>query len=383
MIRYSSVTKVFYTGKATVTALDNVSLSVPKGNIVVLVGPSGCGKTTLLRLTNKLDSPTNGHILINGKDIHELDGVKLRQGIGYVIQDIGLFPNKTIGENIAVVPRLHNWDKKKIQNRTDELLRMVRLNPEKYRQRFPSELSGGQQQRIGVARALAAGPDILLMDEPFGAIDPINRKELQDEFLNLQGKLKKTVVFVSHDIHEAIKLGDRIALLNHGKLIQYDTPERILASPKNKFVTDFVGADRALKILGLISAGDLMHASGVTLVQAEDPVQHVCTKSNNIETEEYIVLKKNKPIGFLTSDEIKTTDGPVKDSMRQLPFVLEGHHSARDLLSHMLMHSCGICCIVTDAGDFSGVVSLNDIKNAIKSIYADVKASNDNVMRIH
>jgi osmoprotectant transport system ATP-binding protein len=220
MIRYSSVTKVFYTGKATVTALDNVSLSVPKGNIVVLVGPSGCGKTTLLRLTNKLDSPTNGHILINGKDIHELDGVKLRQGIGYVIQDIGLFPNKTIGENIAVVPRLHNWDKKKIQNRTDELLRMVRLNPEKYRQRFPSELSGGQQQRIGVARALAAGPDILLMDEPFGAIDPINRKELQDEFLNLQGKLKKTVVFVSHDIHEAIKLGDRIALLNHGKLIQ-------------------------------------------------------------------------------------------------------------------------------------------------------------------
>ncbi len=376
MIRYSSVTKVFYTGKTTVTALDHISLSIPKGSVVVLVGPSGCGKTTLLRLTNKLDTPTSGHVLIDGKDIHELDGVKLRQGIGYVIQDIGLFPNKTIGENIAVVPRLHNWDKKKIQSRTDELLHMVRLDPEKYRQRFPSELSGGQQQRIGVARALAADPDILLMDEPFGAIDPINRKALQNEFLTLQKSLKKTVVFVSHDIHEAIKLGDRIALLNQGKLVQYDTPERILANPKNRFVADFVGTDRVLKILGRIRAIDIMRSSGIYLVQAQDQVQHVCKKLSLIKAEDYIVIDNNKPVGFLTLDQIKTAKGAAKDTMTKLPFVLEGHHFARDLLSHMLIHSCGTCCIVTAVGDFSGVVSLNDIQKAIKSIYCDVNESN-------
>jgi osmoprotectant transport system ATP-binding protein len=214
------------------------------------------------------------------------------------------------------------------------------------------------------------------MDEPFGAIDPINRKALQNEFLTLQRSLKKTVVFVSHDIHEAIKLGDRIALLNQGKLVQYDTPERILANPKNRFVADFVGTDRVLKILGRIRARDVMRSSGIYLVQAQDQMQHVCKKLSLIKAEDYIVIDKNKPVGFLTLDQIKTAKGAAKDTMTKLPFVLEGHHSARDLLSHMLIHSCGTGCIVTAAGDFSGVVSLSDIQKAIKSIYCDVNESN-------
>ncbi len=259
MISYDAVTKIFGSGKEAVVGLDNVSLTIPKGDVVIFLGPSGCGKTTLLRLTNRLDTPTRGNIFVNEENILDTDPVKLRQQIGYVIQEIGLFPNKTVADNIAVVPKLLGWPKNRIKERVDELLHLIRLEPEPYRNRFPAELSGGQQQRVGVARALAADPEILLMDEPFGAIDPINREQLQDEFLSLQSQMKKTVAFVSHDIHEAIKVGDKIALLNKGQLIQYDTPEVFLTRPKSQFVANFVGADRALKVLGLIQVGDIMN----------------------------------------------------------------------------------------------------------------------------
>ena len=208
MITYDAVTKIFGTGKDAIVALENVSFDIPPGKVVVFLGPSGCGKTTLLRLTNRLDSLTRGNIFVNEQNILDVDPVKLRQQIGYVIQEIGLFPNKTVADNIAVVPKLLGWPLDRIRARVDELLQLIRLEPEVYRQRYPAELSGGQQQRVGVARALAADPEILLMDEPFGAVDPINRGQLQDEFLALQAQMQKTVAFVSHDIHEAIKVGD-------------------------------------------------------------------------------------------------------------------------------------------------------------------------------
>ena len=254
------------------TAVNDVSFKIVQGEVVVFLGPSGCGKTTLLRMTNKLESVTDGTISVGGRNIREIDPVRLRRSMGYVIQQIGLFPNKTIFDNIAMVPRVLKWDREKINDRVRTLLELVKLDPEIYSQRYPVELSGGQQQRVGVARALAADPKILLMDEPFGAIDPINRDKIQDEFMRLQTRLKKTIAFVSHDIHEAIKMADRIAIFKAGRLIQYDTPEMILTQPRNKFVSDFVGADRALKVLGLIRAREAMNKNPKKRSQGRHPL---------------------------------------------------------------------------------------------------------------
>jgi osmoprotectant transport system ATP-binding protein len=260
MITLTELTKQ-YPG-TPVPAVDHISLTVPTGDVCVLIGPSGCGKTTTMRLINKMIEPTSGRIELMGRDVTDMDSVELRRGIGYVIQQIGLFPHLTIEENIATVPRLLGWDETKISHRVDELLGMVDLDPQTYRHRFPRDLSGGQKQRVGVARALAADPPVMLMDEPFGAIDPITRLRLQDEFLGIQQRLKKTVVFVTHDLDEAIKMGDRIALLKDGKVVQYDTPEMILAKPANKFVEEFVGQDRALKRLSLHTVGSRMVPAG-------------------------------------------------------------------------------------------------------------------------
>jgi len=274
MIRYENVRKV-YTGKnEDVVALKDVTLNIDRGSLVVLLGPSGCGKTTLLRLTNRLEKLTSGKILVKDDDINKFNEVKLRQSMGYVIQQIGLFPNKTIKENVGIVPKLLGWSKKRIDDRVDELLDMVNLDPATYRNRYPVELSGGQQQRVGVVRALGADPDILLMDEPFGAIDPINREQIQNVFLKLQEKLKKTIVFVSHDIHEAIKMGDKIAIFREGQLLQYDIPMDLLTKPENRFVSDFVGADRALKVLGLIRARDIVNKDyGKLVIQSDTPAE--------------------------------------------------------------------------------------------------------------
>jgi osmoprotectant transport system ATP-binding protein len=260
MITLTDLTKQ-YPGAPT-PAVDRVTLTVPEGEVCVLIGPSGCGKTTTMRLINKMIEPTGGKIELMGRDVTHMDSVELRRGIGYVIQQIGLFPHLTIAENIATVPRLLGWDEVKISHRVDELLALIALEPATYRHRFPRDLSGGQKQRVGVARALAADPPVMLMDEPFGAIDPITRLHLQDEFLGIQQRLKKTIVFVTHDLDEAIRMGDRIALLKDGKVVQYDTPEVILAQPANKFVEEFVGQDRALKRLSLHTVGSRMHKGG-------------------------------------------------------------------------------------------------------------------------
>ena len=256
MIEFRQVGKT-YPGSDNPVVTD-LSFEVPEGEICVLVGPSGCGKTTTMRMVNRLIEITEGEILINGEPNTAMSGTQLRRKIGYAIQQIGLFPHRTIADNIGTVPHLLGWDKGRIRDRVDELLELVGLSPEEYRDRYPAELSGGQQQRVGVARALAADPPIMLMDEPFGAVDPITRERLQDEFLRIQENIKKTIVFVTHDIDEAIKMGNKIAILKQGGVLaQYDTPETILANPNSEFVASFVGTDRILKRLSLVRVGDM------------------------------------------------------------------------------------------------------------------------------
>ncbi|HLL57888.1 MAG TPA: ABC transporter ATP-binding protein [Rubrobacteraceae bacterium] len=265
MIEFRDVSKT-YTGSRKPVVRD-LSFKILDGEICVLVGPSGCGKTTSMRMVNRLIEPSSGEILIDGEPNTATSATQLRRRIGYAIQQIGLFPHRTIAGNIATVPGLVGWEKERITARVDELLELVGLDPEQYRDRYPAELSGGQQQRVGVARAMAADPPIMLMDEPFGAVDPITRHRLQDEFLRIQQEIKKTIVFVTHDIDEAIKMGDKIAILKEGGILaQYDTPEKILAAPNSEFVSSFVGTDRVLKRLSLtrVSEMELEPANGTT-----------------------------------------------------------------------------------------------------------------------
>ena len=261
MIEIAALTKRF--PGAAHPAVDRLTLTVPEGAVCVLIGPSGCGKTTTMRIINRMIEPDEGSVTVNGRNVMGVDPVTLRRHIGYVIQQIGLFPHWSIADNVGTVPKLLGWDERRIAARVDELLALVGMDPDTYRGRFPRELSGGQKQRVGVARALAADPPVMLMDEPFGAIDPITRARLQDEFLRILHDLKKTIVFVTHDIDEAIRMGDRIAILKDGALVQYDTPEAILAAPADAFVEAFVGADRALKRLALIPAAVAVDASAV------------------------------------------------------------------------------------------------------------------------
>jgi osmoprotectant transport system ATP-binding protein len=256
-------------------AVDRLTLTVPEGEVCVLIGPSGCGKTTTLRLINRLLEPEGGRIEVAGRDVMRMDPIALRRGIGYVIQQVGLFPHWSIADNIATVPRLLGWSDARVATRVDELLELVGMEPTAYRHRFPRELSGGQKQRVGVARALAADPPVMLMDEPFGAIDPITRVRLQHEFLRILRGLAKTVVFVTHDVDEAIRMGDRIAILRDGALVQYDTPEAILARPADAFVESFVGSDRALKRLSLIRVDAALGAADTDV-----PRQAISARAN-------------------------------------------------------------------------------------------------------
>ena len=256
MISFDRVTKTYEgTGRPAVDAL---TLDIPDGETVVIIGPSGCGKSTTLRMINRLIEPDSGSISEDGQDVATLKPEQLRRRMGYAIQGVGLFPHWTVAENIGVVPKLLGWEVARSDARTRELLELVGLDPEAYATKYPDELSGGEAQRVGVARALAADPPVLLMDEPFGAVDPLTRERLQSEFSAIQARLKKTVVFVTHDIDEAVKLGDRIAIMRDGHLVQYDVPERILAYPADEFVAGFVGAERALKRLSLARVADAL-----------------------------------------------------------------------------------------------------------------------------
>jgi len=284
MIRLESLRKSYASARGMVTAVDGVSFEVGEGETCVLLGPSGCGKTTTLRMINRLVAPTSGKIFLAGRDTDTVDPVLLRRGIGYVIQQIGLFPNMTVAENIGVVPRLLGWEPARRRGRAEELLSLLALPPAQFADRYPNELSGGQAQRVGVARALAVDPPVLLMDEPFAALDPVNREAIQDEFLRMQEKLRKTILFVSHDIDEAVKMADRIAIFHSGRLVQYAAPDEMLAHPVDDFVAGFVGSDRTLKRLRLIQVRDVMTtgaaveaAPSVPAVSPDDDLRRVAS----------------------------------------------------------------------------------------------------------
>jgi osmoprotectant transport system ATP-binding protein len=305
MIHLDALTKTF--PGVPMPAVDRLSLDIPDGTTCVLIGPSGCGKTTTMRMINRLIEPTSGRIILDGEDVTAIDPVALRRRIGYVIQQIGLFPHMTIAANIATVPRLLGWDQAKIAARIDEMLTLVGLEPASFRSRFPRELSGGQRQRIGVARALAADPPVMLMDEPFGAIDPITRANLQNEFLRILRRLKKTVIFVTHDIDEAIKMGDRIAILKDGRLVQYGTPDEILSRPANDFVAEFVGADRALKRLNLVSVRAVMQpgSAGAVQVPPETSLKDALAMMLAHDVKALSVVDEGRAVGAVSLDLIQ------------------------------------------------------------------------------
>ncbi|MDQ0351772.1 osmoprotectant transport system ATP-binding protein [Alkalibacillus filiformis] len=287
-----------------VTAVDQVSLDVNEGEIVVLLGPSGCGKTTLLRMVNGLESVTDGDILFNGESIKSLNEIELRRKIGYVIQSNGLFPNMNIEQNVTVVPTLLGWSKEDKKKRFEELMELVGLDAEDYRKRYPHELSGGQQQRIGVIRALAADPPAMLMDEPFGALDPIIRERVQDEFLAIQRELNKTILFVSHDIDEAIKMGDKIALMKDGQLMQFDTPSQILQNPANDFVAQFVGKDRMVKSLTIHRIEQLMERYELLDSSIEKGQIATVSKSSNLrDVLSYILESKQQAVHVVNEND--------------------------------------------------------------------------------
>ncbi|WP_135306107.1 ABC transporter ATP-binding protein [Haloarcula amylovorans] len=280
MIKFDDVTKVY---PDQTVAIEDISFEVERGTTTVFVGPSGCGKTTTMTLVNRMQDSTEGTVYYDGTDVHDLDKVDLRRDIGYVIQEIGLFDHMTVAENIATVPELKGWEQTRIDNRVDELLELMGLPPETYREQYPNALSGGQQQRIGVARALAADPDVLLMDEPFGALDPITREELQDEFLEIQDRIDTTILFVTHDINEALKMGDKIAIFDVGELVQYGTPQEILENPANDFVEEFIGADRALKNLQITPIREIMQEQEQT-TPTEQTLTQASDTTNTAET---------------------------------------------------------------------------------------------------
>ena len=319
MIQLENLTKIFETPSGPIVAVDHISMEVKQGEICVLLGPSGCGKTTALKMINRLIPPTSGKVYIDGRDTSGTNTVELRRHIGYVIQQIGLFPNMTVEDNICVVPDLLGWERAKSRRRAAELLEMVALDPGTFLKRYPKELSGGQQQRIGVIRALAADPPVMLMDEPFGAIDPINREIIQDEFLRMQEQIRKTILFVSHDIDEAVKMGDKIAIFRAGKLEQFDSPDNVLAHPANGFIADFVGADRTLKRLRLVRVEQAMNADAPS-VTAHDTLERAAALMREHGTPVVVMVdEQRRPVGFVSAELAGARKGKVGEHHIRLP----------------------------------------------------------------
>ena len=371
MIKLDNVTKAFETSAGTVLAADRVSFEVKEGEICVLLGPSGCGKTTTLKMVNRLVQPTSGKIFINGKDTDAYDPVELRRTIGYVIQQIGLFPNMTVEENICVVPKLLGWDMTKARKRAAELLETINLEPAIFLKRYPKELSGGQQQRVGVARALAADPPVLLMDEPFGAIDPINREVIQDEFLKIHRRLRKTVMFVSHDIDEAVKMADKVAIFRMGKLEQFDSPDNILAHPVNSFIADFVGTDRTLKRLRLVKVEAAIDA-GISRVLGEDPLERATALMHEHGNQVIVVVDaEGRPQGYVRLDAVQGRYGTVAQHSNRLPATVGVDDDLRTAVSMMFMHDLRWLACVGRDGAFVGYVTQRGITRLLGETYKD------------
>ncbi len=353
-------------------AVDDLSLTIPAGEICVLVGPSGCGKTTTMKMINRLVEPTSGRVLIDGEDVTKLPAVELRRRIGYVIQQVGLFPHLTVAENVAVVPRLLRWPSSRVRERVDELLDVIGLEPSSYRERYPAELSGGERQRVGVARALAADPPVMLMDEPFGAVDPIRRDRLQNEFLRLQSRVRKTIVFVTHDVDEAIKMADRIAILQIGGILaQYDTPEAILAAPANDFVERFVGADRGLKRLSLARVRDLPLIEPA-LARVGEPLNELRQRLAATAVDYALLVDdRNRPLGWVDADQLRGDGSLPADLATPGAPLLEPESTLRDALSAMLGSSVQLGAVVDEKDAVIGMISVDQIAAQLRNPVAD------------
>ncbi|MFI6349528.1 ABC transporter ATP-binding protein [Streptomyces sp. NPDC050560] len=357
-----------YPGSGT-AAVDNVSMEIAAGEIVILVGPSGCGKSTTLRMINRLIEPTSGRITINGEDVTRMDPVRLRRKVGYAIQSSGLFPHMTVAQNIALVPRMVGWSKSRTKERVAEMLDLVGLDPGEFRGRYPRQLSGGQQQRVGVARALAADPPVLLMDEPFGAVDPITRDHLQDELIRLQHELHKTIVFVTHDFDEAIKLGDRIAVLREqSHIAQFDTPEAILTHPADDFVSGFVGAGAALKRLNLTRVRDV----GITdypTVSLDDPLQHIFDRLRSEKTNELLLLdRKRRPYKWLRRGDLTLAKGSLARAGTLVHDTVTRDATLRDALEAVLTDNAGRVAVTGRRGEYEGVVDMETLMNSVHEL---------------
>ncbi|MFJ3229459.1 ATP-binding cassette domain-containing protein [Streptomyces sp. NPDC086787] len=351
-----------YPGSAE-AAVDGVNMSIRAGETVVLVGPSGCGKSTTLKMINRLIEPTGGRIRIDGEDVTGINPVRLRREVGYAIQSSGLFPHMTVAQNIGLVPRMLGWSRARTGERVEEMLHLVGLDPGEFRGRYPRRLSGGQQQRVGVARALAADPPVLLMDEPFGAVDPITRERLQDELLRLQRELRKTIVFVTHDFDEAVKLGDRIAVLRErSHIAQFDTPEAILTGPADGFVSGFVGAGAALKRLNLTQVRDIRLGACPTV--AEDAPRHeILDRLRDSGAREVLLLDAHRrPVGWLREGDLARS--PVRRTVR-------ADATLRDALEAVLADRAGRVPVTGPDGAYAGVVDVGTLMDSAHALLAD------------
>jgi osmoprotectant transport system ATP-binding protein len=374
MIRLDHVGKRYPDGTV---AVDDLSLDVSAGDVVTLIGPSGCGKTTTMKMVNRLIEPTSGTITVDGRDVMRTNPVELRRRIGYVIQNVGLFPHQTVRANVATVPRLLGWDRRRTAARVDELLALVGL--EEYAGRYPAQLSGGQRQRVGVARALAADPPVLLMDEPFGAVDPIVRERLQGEFRRLMEEVRKTVLFVTHDLDEAVQLGDKVAVFSQGgKLEQYDAPAAVLGTPATPFVADFVGSDRGLKRLAVtaVDVGDLTHPP---VVHLDDRLPVVRARLAELGARWAVVLDDTESLhGWVAADD--PGDGSVATQARRMDAWVPLGASLKRAFGEMLQHDAGWVAVL-DGHRFLGVLTPDVLHEALRrSVVATAPAADQEAM---
>ncbi|MBP9478332.1 MAG: ABC transporter ATP-binding protein [Sebaldella sp.] len=376
MIQFQNINKSFRNQKI----LNNINLNIKKGELAVLIGPSGCGKTTTLKMINRLIRPTSGHIFINGEDVEKKDIIKLRRKIGYVIQQTGLFPHMTVKENIELIPRLEKVNKQKIIEKTYELMHMIDLNPEEFLYRFPTQLSGGQMQRIGVARAFAYDPDIILMDEPFSALDPVSRNQLQQELVELQDKMKKTIVFVTHDMDEAVKIADKICIMNKGEIVQCDTPEDILKNPVNEFVSNFVGKNRIWTVPDLIKAKDIMNENPIT-ANANDTLKACIDKMRVNKVDSIFIVDENNRLEGLitirTLQNVKSSNVLAKDVMNKSLFTVYENYSILNLLQLVNDNDLSAIPIVDRQRRLKGLITPSTLVSSLSEQYLDNDEAGD------
>ncbi|ARF55521.1 betaine/proline/choline family ABC transporter ATP-binding protein [Streptomyces gilvosporeus] len=366
-IHLENLTKTYPGSRAP--AVDNVNMEIKAGEIVIFVGPSGCGKSTTLKMINRLIEPTSGRIRIGDEDVTDMDPVRLRRKVGYAIQASGLFPHMTVAQNIALVPKMIGWSRARIAARVEEMLDLVGLDPREFHGRYPRQLSGGQQQRVGVARALAADPPVLLMDEPFGAVDPITRDHLQDELIRLQHELHKTICFVTHDFDEAIKLGDRIAVLRErSHIAQFDTPEAILTNPADDFVSGFVGAGAALKRLNLSRVRDVGVVDFPT-AGIDDPLQDIFDLLRNGSTNELLLLDRNRrPYKWLRRGDLARAKQSLARAGTPVTDTVTRDATLRDALEAVLTDNAGRVAVTGRRGEYTGVVDMETLMNTVHEL---------------